>query len=286
MSVRNILFPVDFSKSSIAMAAYVERAAALFQARVTLLHVFDPDSHSGLEIYVRTPTEIADEHFEIARRELNGFLATRFPLSTSPRLLISGDPATQIAATAKDGFDAIVLPTHAGRFRRMLLGSTTAKVLDLADCPVVTGQHAEEIAPRPLAHREWVCAVGLGEDSERVLRYAINLGAEAGVQLRIIHAIAATDPQVSIQLDLAEQVQSEERRQVYRRIDELQHKIGSDLPVTVAVGPVKAALVEAARHAEADVLIIGRGPENSAQGRLRDLTYAMIRDAACPVFSV
>lgn len=268
------------------MAGYAQRGAALFNARVTLLHVFDPVSHSGLEIYVRTPTEIAEEHLEVARKRLDAFLSKEFPLAVSSRILVAGDPATQIAATASNGFDLIVMPTHAGRFRRMLLGSTTAKVLDSADCPVITSQHAETITPRPLTHRQWVCAVGLGEDSERVLRAALALSREAGVQLRLIHAVAGTDPSVPIQLDLAEQVQSEERRQVRQRIDELQHRVGSDLPYSVAVGPVKAALLEATRQAEADVLVIGRGPGPGAQGRLRDLTYAMIRDAACPVFSV
>ena len=267
------------------MAGYAQRAAALFNARVTLLHVFDPESHSGLEIYVRTPTEIADEHLEVARKKLDGFLSREFPPATSPRILVAGDPATQIAVAASN-FDLIVMPTHAGRFRRMLLGSTTAKVLDSADCPVITSQHAETISPRPLTHRQWVCAVGLGEDSERVLRYAVKLSSEAGVQLRLIHAVAGGDPTVPIRLDLAEPVQSEERREVRQRLDELQHRVGSDLPYSVAIGPVKAALLEAARHAEADALIIGRAPGPGAEGRLRDLTYAMIRDAACPVFSV
>ncbi|PYU43615.1 MAG: hypothetical protein DMG56_00190 [Acidobacteria bacterium] len=37
------------------------------------------------------------------------------------------------------------MPTHAGLFRRTLLGSTAAKVLNEADCPVLTTQHAETI---------------------------------------------------------------------------------------------------------------------------------------------
>jgi hypothetical protein len=45
-------------------------------------------------------------------------------------------------------------------------------VLNDADCPIATSHHAETIASRPLEHREWLIAIGLGEDSERVLRYA------------------------------------------------------------------------------------------------------------------
>ena len=41
----------------------------------------------------------------------------------------------------------------------LLLGSTAAKVINDADCPVLTSTHAEVIAPRPLHHRDWLCAI-------------------------------------------------------------------------------------------------------------------------------
>ena len=62
VSIQNILFPVDFSPSCTAMAAYVKRAAAICGARVTLVHVFDLTGHNGFELYVRPPAEIAEEH--------------------------------------------------------------------------------------------------------------------------------------------------------------------------------------------------------------------------------
>jgi nucleotide-binding universal stress UspA family protein len=187
--ITNILFPVDFSLSCIAMAPYVKRAAALFAAKVSMIHVFDPASYNGFELYLRRPPEIAEEHEDIARNRLNSFLRAEFPVSEYPRILVAGDAAAQIAEVAKSGFDLIIMPTHAGTFRRMLLGSTTAKVLHDADCPVLTSKHAETIAPRPLEHREWLCAIGLDEDSERVLRYAHLAAAEADANLHIIHAV-------------------------------------------------------------------------------------------------
>jgi nucleotide-binding universal stress UspA family protein len=54
---RNVLFPVDFSPSSVAMAAYVRRSAAVFGAKVSLLHVVDPASYSGLELYTALSTK-------------------------------------------------------------------------------------------------------------------------------------------------------------------------------------------------------------------------------------
>ena len=50
--ITNILFPVDFSASCVAMAPYVKREATLFGAKVSLMYVFDPASHNGFELYL------------------------------------------------------------------------------------------------------------------------------------------------------------------------------------------------------------------------------------------
>jgi nucleotide-binding universal stress UspA family protein len=242
--ITNILFPVNFSHSCIAMTPYVKKAATLWGARVSLIHVFDPASRSGFELYVRRSTEIAEERQEIARNALNSFLRAEFPVAEHPRILVAGDTATTIAEVARNGFDLIIMPTHAGTFRRMLLGSTTAKVLNDVDCPVVTSRHAETIAPRPLAHREWLCAIGLQADSERVLRYAHQIAKQAQANLIIIHALQAADSNLTIQMDLDEQIQSEERQQARERIADLQRRVGSEAPVRIVVGPIKGALLE------------------------------------------
>ena len=284
--ITRILFPVDFSEACIGMGAFVKRAAALLGARVSLIHVYDPASYSGLELYVRPPGEIAEDHRTVARERLDSFLHKEFPAVEYPRILESGDAATEIAKTARKGFDLIVMPTHAGVFRRALLGSTTAKVLNDADCPVATSRHTETVAPRPLNHREWLCAIGLSDDSERVLRYAHRVATEAVASLRIIHAIPGSDPKLPVQLQLEEEIETAERRQARERIDELQKRAGSQAPVRIAAGPVKDALLAAAQQSDADALIIGRSSQPGTLGRLRDLTYAMIRDSPFPVISV
>jgi nucleotide-binding universal stress UspA family protein len=168
----------------------------------------------------------------------------------------------------------------------MLLGSTTAKVLNDADCPVLTSRHAQTVAPRPLEHREWLCAIGLGSDSERVLRFASQGAAEVRSKLSIIHAVQAGDPELPIQPNVEEQLPSAEGQQARRRIADLQRIVGSEVPVRIAVGPVKEALLGAIRGSDADLLMIGRSPRPGAHGRMRDLTYAMVRESPFPVLSI
>ena len=286
-SIASILYPVDFSPSCIAMAPYVKRAAALLEARVSLIHVVDPTGYNGLQLYVRRISEVSEEHMAIGRDRLDSFLTAEFPAAEFPRILTSGDAATEIARVAReDRFNLIIMPTHSGIFRQMLLGSTTAKVINDADCPVLTSRHAQTIAPRPLEHREWLCAVGLSSNSERVLGFASQAAAQAHSKLSIIHAVQGGDPDLPIQLDLREEVLSGAGLEARRRIAELQQMVGTDVPVRVAVGSIKDALLEAAKEADADVLMIGRSHQPGAHGRMRDLTYAMVRDSPFPVLSI
>jgi nucleotide-binding universal stress UspA family protein len=286
-SIATILYPVDFSSSCVAMAAYVKRPATLLGARVSLVHVVDPTGYNSMQLYVRPISEILEEYMGIGRERLNSFLEAEFPEAECPRILASGDAANEIARVAREErFDLIIMPTHSGIFRQMLLGSTTAKVINDADCPVLTSRHAETIAPRTLEHRKWLCAIGLSSNSERVLRFASQLAAQAHGKLSIIHAVQAGEADLPVQIDLREKLHSIEKQEASRRIADLQKMVVTDVPARIAVGSVKEALLEAARESDADVLMIGRGHQGGSHGRMRDLTYAMVRDSPYPVLSV
>src|SRR6266481_2011055 len=224
-TIQNILFPVDFSPSCVAMAANVKRAAAMFGAKVTLVHVFDLYSHDAFQLYVRPLSEVAEEQRNLARSRLDSFLKSEFP-------------------------------------------------------------HAETISPRQLEHREWVCAIGLHSDSQRVLRYASQAAKSVHANLTLVHVIPANGSDLPVELDLEERLQLAKREVASVRIEALQSVAGSRAPVSIAVGPIRDMLTEAARRLRADVLVIGRCPLSGVLGRLRDLSYAIARDAPCPVLSV
>lgn len=93
--ITNILFPVDFSASCVAMASYVKRAATLFSAKVSLMYVFDPASHNGFELYlIRGSEEIAEEHQTIRRSVATGSIHSSRQSSPSPNTQESSLPET------------------------------------------------------------------------------------------------------------------------------------------------------------------------------------------------
>jgi nucleotide-binding universal stress UspA family protein len=166
------------------------------------------------------------------------------------------------------------MPTHAGQFRRLVLGSTTAKVLAQAHCPVLTTKHAETIVPAPLEHRVWVCAVSLTCDSERILAFASRAAATARAKLSVIHVIDTYDPFETVE------------KSARRRMEKLAQKVGWEGELKIAVGSRKQALLEAARTCDADLIVIGRTLGSGPFDQIQGLSYELVRDSPCPVVSV
>jgi nucleotide-binding universal stress UspA family protein len=166
------------------------------------------------------------------------------------------------------------MPTHAGYFRQLVLGSTTAKILGRVQCPVLTTKHAETIVPLPLEHRVWVCAVSLTCDSERILAFASRAAATVGANLSVIHVIDAHDPIHTVE------------QSARRRMEKLAQKVGWEGELKIAVGSRKQALLEAARTWDADLIIIGRAVGSGPFDQIQGLSYELIRDSPCPVVSV
>jgi nucleotide-binding universal stress UspA family protein len=273
--IDRILFPVDFSPSCASMAPFVQKAATLFRSSVTLLHVCDVMSRNGFELYVRSPQEIAETHLCVAQGELESFLASEFPQATCRRILRSGEAVAEIMDVARtEDIDLIIMPTHAGQFRRLVLGSTTAEVLAQADCPVLTTKHAETIVPTPMEHRVWVCAVSLSCDSERILTFASRAAATAGAKLSVIHVIDAHDPIEAVE------------KSARRRMAKLVQRVGWEGEIKIAVGSRKQALLEAAQTCDADLMVLGRTLGSGLFDQNHTLSYELIRDAPCPVVSV
>jgi nucleotide-binding universal stress UspA family protein len=251
------------------------------------MHVIEPSPmlYSG-----QTPPMLYPIDYDTAKSEaahvLAGFASSELPKVDVSSVAEIGDAASIITAFA-DGVraDLIAMPTHGcGRFRRMLVGSTTARVLHDATVPVWTSAHATEASHR--AHpqpRTILAALDLGPESRSVLNTALELACDAAAQVHVLHLAPEG------QLD----------QQAASRCRDLLNELAKDdmttecgeTEVTVeaaqageAVGDVVRRIALASR---ADLVVIGRG--NIRKGgfsRLRANAYEIVRDAPCPVLSV
>jgi nucleotide-binding universal stress UspA family protein len=217
-----------------------------------------------------------------ASKELDDFLCAALNHLNTRRILREGDPAEVIANQAvQDRSDLIMMPTHGySPFRRLLLGSTTSKVLHDTACPVWTGAHVAQGPPA-----EWiklshiVCAVDLGPHSASVLRWAAGLASEFKSKVTLLHVVPRLDsPGEGHYAD-------EWRRRLLadasEEIAKVQQSAGIHVEAVVESGDVSKAVRTAAGRLNADLVVIGRGAADNA--RLR--THASALSANHPVRS-
>lgn len=282
----HILFPVDFSDRCRAVRPFVTSIAEQFHARLTLIHVVQIPTawYGGMDGgYPILFDEAAMKN--AAMNELNTFLEA--PDRGEGKIVKLGDPAPEIVHFAEQNqVDLIMIPTHGyGKFRNLLLGSVTAKVLHDAKCPVWTATHTEDpTLPKHLGCKNIMGAIDLTPDSAALIRRFVNLANEFKATLRLVHAVpgAAPDNQYGLDQGLPRFLLQCAREQIAR----LQKDAGTDLEVCLEGGPVSKIVRAAALHHEGDLVLIGRGTLHEKFGQLRTDAYAIIRDAPCPVLSV
>ncbi|MBI4876513.1 MAG: universal stress protein [Acidobacteria bacterium] len=288
-SLAKIVLPVDFSERSLGAARYVEALAARFDSEVLILHVLPPPHYefSALEVGGTMLNELFAARAKQVRLELDEFRTPEMARIRTRRLVLEGDPARKIVEFAHaEQAGAIVLPTHGyGPFRRFILGSVTAKVLHDADCPVWTGIHLEQAPPvDAIRFGNILCAVDLGPQSPRALRWAAALAAEYGARLTIVHAAMCGEPPLNAAAgeDWARQITERARDE----IEALKRTLGVEAGVEVRTGDAPHLVCDLARRLPAELLVIGRGSAAGVFGRLRTNAYAIIRQSPCPVVSV
>ena len=282
--LKKLLLPVDFSERSTSAARYARPLASRFESEVTMLHAL---SHPSYEFNTESFTPMPPGRSELAEDELDSFGAAELAGLRTRRLVILGDPSVAIVDyTRHEKVDLIVMPTHGyGPFRRFILGSTTAKVLHDAECPVLTGTHLEEIPDRDTIHyNNVVCAVDLGPNSLGALRWAAEFAAVFESRLFLVHAIPAlaeaegdyyqTDPISPLPAAGLQQLAA------------LQNEAGTHAVPIVVGGEIVKAISRQARELSADLMVIGRSTSGAIFGRLRTQAYGLIRESPCPVVSI
>lgn len=287
LTIKEILFPVDFSERTCGAAPFVSALAEQFGARVTLMSVAPPLWYAAMGD-VGTPVYIdPDELRADLQARLEGILVKELGQVPVERVAEVGDPAEAITRFAHtQGVDLIMMPTHGyGPFRSLLLGSVTAKVLHDSQCPVWTGAHMEgRPGTEHVKARNVLCAVDGSPKSAPMIEWAAGFAQQTGAAVRLVTVVPTVEGWPESQLD--RELVAEAVKSVRERIANLQREAGINMPLCVAVGNIPGAVRDEARRHAADLIVIGRGLLHETFGRLRTHSYGIIRQAPCPVVSV
>jgi len=216
---------------------------------------------------------------------LQDFAKEQLPKVNVSFVAESGDPARKILEYSQVKYTGVIaLPTHGyGAFRRLLMGSVAAKVLNDALVPVWTSAHAPD--PDHRAHpqpRHVLCAIDLKPESRRVVDAATALASDAGAKLEILHV--APEGELSF---------TERERKIGSLLAESAGFTSTPIakeehtpPVLTEDASVADVVRETALRHRSDLVVVGRDRRHFTPAGFGSDTYRIIREAPCPVLSV
>lgn len=290
---RTIVFPVDFSDATAAMVSYVTEMARRFDATVIVLNAFDlvptyvlAPSLEGTHGSERTKipyTPVLQELRTQREQQLEEFSATHFSSVKQKTMLEDGDPAMVIdSVVQRENADLIVIATKGlGAFRRLLLGSTAAKVLHDVRCPVLTSAHEPDPArPSPCGYQSILCAVELNPEADVVIDAAVRLAHAYRAKMCLLHI----EPVFHLH---DERLSAEAIRCAFEHaLNTAEHEFDVDITVRVLDAGVPEGVRRAAMEEKADLVVVGRGHQQGNFSRMWSRLNTIIREAPCPVLSV
>lgn len=288
LNIRNILFPVDFSRCAVEAAAQVREMALRLAARVTLLNTIEiPQGwYTTAEVEAFAAMVNIDELRETRKRKLDEFQSQHFSEIPSRTLLKQGDPADTILESIEpESVDLIMMPTQGcGLIRRTMLGSVTAKVLHHAPCPVWTAAHLDQAPHIAGGTPKLLCALDLKESSVLLLRQACTLAAKLGADLEAVHVVSVSgipsDPSCSGQLHpFLLSVANDRMKKVLE-------DSGVSVPYHLEEGGVAHGIHQAVMALRGTLVVIGRGHVTSKLGGLRTKVFGIIGECPAPVISL
>lgn len=139
--MNTILCPTDFSDNANCAAEYACAIGEKFSSKIILLHVYEsPAAFTDTELAMAHDVEIMLKETSSKKLEaLRKKMIKKFPKVSLETQLESGAGHVQMISSAKNNdVDIIIMGvTGSSKLERMLMGSTTSRVIQHAGCPVL-----------------------------------------------------------------------------------------------------------------------------------------------------
>lgn len=281
ISLKNILFPTDFSAASSAALPFALALARIYGSTLLVVHAIPLEPHRQV-VLDRLPAQ-DDRVWQEAQHKFveftHGCSIGDTPCKT---LLDRGDLADVIPAVVREQeADLVVLGTHGRRgISKLVLGSDAEKIYRSATCPVLT------VGPKVHAG-EWnlrriLCPVDFAEDPKPALHYALSLAEENEAEFVVLQAVPLVPWQHRPTVEL----------ETRRSLEGLIPQEANDWCVPQFLvrweHPAEAILLAAAER-EADLIVMGVRKARAA-GLSSHLPWPVASEvvsrAACPVLTV
>jgi nucleotide-binding universal stress UspA family protein len=292
MQLKSILCPIDFSDFSVAAYQYALSLAEYYKTRIVALHV--------VELWKYPFADYAAHEADYAKFsgwlneggavQLQRFVKEYSAGGLQPELVVhqGNAPNCILSLAQKENMEVIVMGTHGRRgFDRLVLGSTTDRVMRKAACPVLVvsgspSHRAQGTGPdgRHRLSRILYCT-DFSNNSERARGYALSLAAEYGAELTLLH-VAENAPDLA----RAEAIIAERTQELEKLVSETERR-NLNVRSAVRFGKPYEEIVRHATEAQASLIIMtARGGDAVDRAVFGSTTYRVIQLGPCPVLAV
>jgi len=289
--IRTILCPIDLSEFSVAAYCYALSLAEHYQAKVICLHVVELQKYPYAD-YGAYETDFARFCQAISdggRYQLREFVKRHTGKSIEPDIVIQQGNASDsiLSLTESRGIELIVMGTHGRRrFDRLVLGSTTDRVMRRAACPVLVVSNPSHnpmcTGPDGRHHLERILyATDFSHNSAGALEYAVSVAAEYGAELTMLHVVENTPDLSRVDAEITSRSE-----QLNKMIPESERHC---LQVNVAVrfGKPFEEINRYAKDSQINMIVMtARGGDALDRAVFGSTTYRVIQLGPCPVLAI
>jgi nucleotide-binding universal stress UspA family protein len=294
-----ILVPTDFSRNAEEALRFAVPLARQLGGKITLLHSIDwqvnPQMRSAPGV-IDTINKVAKD---AAEHRLESLARTKVPQELLEKTIVEFGPAqVGIPEAARElKIDLIVISTrgHTG-LQRILLGSTTARVVRYASCPVLTVRPvagATKISgPKtanlgPIVTRILVPVV-FSEGCTSTVRFATTLARIMQAQLTLLHVIAPLPLDCSRYIAEVQQYDAEVKLDAKQKLKSLAATLPQNIQSEVMLRQniPHLGIIRAAREHRCDLITLPTRDLTSLKDFVLGSTAEkVIRHAPCPVLT-
>jgi CPA2 family monovalent cation:H+ antiporter-2 len=290
--IRHLFTATDFSHAS---RLAVDRGLALASgigARCTVLHALGLDALGSLrEMLGEEAAPVAARVLEQARARLQELVADAArDHGVVPELLVEEGVATAVVPRRAVELDAdlvVVGSRGESNLRRLLIGSTTSRLLRKSRCPVLVVKTAWQGA-----YRRALVAVDFSPASVLALRLVRELAP--GAHLQLLHIFEVPQEGLLQTAGVAPEVihgyRHQARQRALQQLHELVAAAGLDrnrCTVSVDHGDAAGAILERSRHQHNELVVMGKhGTHVTEELLLGSVTRRVLSECVADVLVV
>lgn len=286
ITIKNILFPTDFSEESAQAIAYARTLANAYQAKVHVANVVDVFPYS-LSDTAEANEKKAELLHQSEVRLKDFMLAHRLdPRHFAPAVLTGEIFAAVEDFVQEREIDLIILGSRGDAgLQRLFQGSTTEEIFRTARCPVLIAGPEARDPGRDGLFNQILYASDLSPVSRSALPHLeFFLGSNPKSSVTLAHFIQQEDSTVFQRHKTRRRIESELRGLL---APAFQHQIAGVIVESGSAGP---AMTEVAAQLSADLLVLGvrygGAFVRAATHGWSSLAFQVIQQASCPVLTV